>query len=189
MPNNFLFNVLAPVYERVISSPQPEALREALALRAEHRLLDAGGGTGRVSSVLGRDVETVVIADLSYEMLRQAHAKRVTEQVQTSAVSLPFSDAAFDRIMVVDALHHFPHQTQVLCELMRVLKPGGRMLIEEPDIAHWGVKLVALMETLALMDSHFLTPIEIQRQVASCGATTEIRMPNTHTAWVVVDKT
>lgn len=188
MPNNVLFNVLAPIYERVISAPQPEALHEVLGLTREHRLLDAGGGTGRVSSVLGASVQTLVIADLSLEMLRQAHQKNTTEQVQTSAVQLPFEDAAFDRIMVVDALHHFPDQPQVVCELLRVLKSGGRMLIEEPDIAHWGVKLVALMETLALMDSHFLTPKQIKHTVEACGAAAEIRMPNPHTAWVVADK-
>ena len=57
---------------------------------------------------------------------------------------------------MIDALHHVCDQQQTANELWRVLKPGGRIIIEEPDIHHWAVKLVALGEKLALMRSHFL---------------------------------
>ena len=45
--------------------------------------------------------------------------------------------------------------------MFRVLKPGGLLVIEEPDIRTFGVKLIAIAEKLLLMRSHFLAPEEI----------------------------
>ena len=59
---------------------------------------------------------------------------------------------------MVDALHHVIHQGQTAREMYRVLKPGGRIVIEEPDIRKFGVKLIAVAEKLLLMRSHFLSP-------------------------------
>jgi len=44
---------------------------------------------------------------------------------------------------------------------LRVLDPGGRLVIEEPDIRHAGVKLIALMEKALLMGSRFLAADEL----------------------------
>ncbi|OQY37129.1 MAG: hypothetical protein B6243_01300, partial [Anaerolineaceae bacterium 4572_5.2] len=63
----------------------------------------------------------------------------------------PFPDNSFDRALVVDALHHFHNQEQAIAELVRVLKKGGRLVIEEPDIHRFAIKLVALAEKAALM--------------------------------------
>lgn len=59
----------------------------------------------------------------------------------------------FLRGIVVDALYHMVNQRQAAQELWHVLKPSGRIIIEEPDIRIFAVKLVALVEKLALMRS------------------------------------
>ena len=73
-------------------------------------------------------------------------------------------------------------------DLVRVLKSGGRMVIEEPDINHFGVKLVALAEKLLLMGSHFHTPVEIREMVAAHGLPARIETDGNFAAWVVADK-
>ena len=78
-------------------------------------------------------------------------------------------------------------QEAAASELARVLAPGGRLVIEEPDIAHWGVKLTALGEKLLLMRSHFYTPSAIQRLFERIGNRVRIER-QAHTAWVIVDK-
>ncbi len=91
-------------------------------------------------------------------------------------------------MLVVDALHHFCDQAAAIGDLLRVLTPGGRLVIEEPDIRQWQVKLVALAEKLALMRSHFYSAEEIQAMARAHQARAEIVRDGHFTAWVVVDK-
>ncbi len=185
---NLHFDLLARFYDRAIPPPNPARLRELLRLPTAGWMLDAGGGTGRVASTLLPLVDRLVISDLSAPMLGQAQLKGVACSVQAHTERLPFPDEHFDRVLVVDALHHFADPRLSVAELIRVLKPGGRLLIEEPDIATWPVKLMALAETLALMGSHFYSPQQISYLVAANGLHATIAHDEDVTAWVIVDK-
>jgi ubiquinone/menaquinone biosynthesis C-methylase UbiE len=182
------FGFLAPFYDYVIPPPDLRRLRERLRLPTAGRLLDAGGGTGRVSSQLRHLIDEVIISDVSVSMLKQAHVKGKLQPAQAHAERLPFPDASFDRVVVVDALHHFCNQREALGDLLRVLKPGGRLLIEEPDIHRLIVKFVALGEKVALMRSHFYSAEEIRDMVAAHGYSAIIERDGQFTAWVSVDK-
>lgn len=182
------FDFLAPLYDRVISPPDPDRLRDLLRLPTPGRLLDAGGGTGRASAALRPLVDKLIVSDLSRPMLQQATVRGDMEAIQGHAEFLPFPDESFERIMVVDALHHFCDQQGAIQDLFRVLKPGGRLLIEEPDIQRWQVKLVALAEKITLMRSHFLSPFEIQTLIGAHGLQAEIQDDGQFAAWIYVDK-
>lgn len=184
---NLLFNVVAPLYDRLMSRPDAGPLAEALGLPVDGLLLDAGGGTGRVSRLLASWVGGVVVCDASRQMLARTRPAGL-EAVQGHAERLPFADNAFARVLVVDALHHFRRQREALGELVRVLAPGGRLLVAEPDVAHTGVRLIALAERLALMDSHFLPPAEVAAMLAAEGAATRIHTDGGTTAWIIADK-
>ena len=71
--------------------------------------------------------------------------------------------------------------------MLRVLKPGGRLVIEEPDIDTFAVKLVALAEKLALMRSHFLRGEEIKALMDGMPGVVRIEHAN-HTVWVTAEK-
>ena len=173
------FAILAPFYEQLIKPKRPDQLLHLTKLPTTGLLLDVGGGTGRVTQV--------VLADLSVEMLQQASSKNGLISVGSASESLPFASGYFDRIIMVDALHHVYDQAQTASELWRVLKPGGRLVIEEPDLVKGAVKLVALAEKLALMRSHFLTPQEIAAMFASYDAGTQIERHGV-ISWVIIDK-
>jgi len=128
-----------------------------------------------------------VLLDRSLPMLRQAQGKGLAA-IQGDITRLPFRDALFDRVVVVDALHHFANQRAAIGELLRVLKAGGRLVIEEPDIARVAVKLVALAEWLALMGSHFSTPAGIGAMALAHGAEARIERDGRLAAWVIVEK-
>ena len=181
------FRLLAPLYDRAIGPPDPSRLVEAMDLPVAGRLLDVGGGTGRVASLLAACVGQVVIADETAAMLHEAYNKGLCCPIVSHAERLPFGADSFERVLVVDALHHFAHQRRALQELARVLRPGGRLVVEEPDLNRVSVKFVALAEKLALMRSHFLYPHEIGRELAALGLRTHIRTEG-HTAWVVAEK-
>jgi len=177
------FDVIAPIYARVTYSGL-DKMRELAGLPVKGRLLDIGGGTGRVASALLDDVDEVIIADVSMGMLRQTH-RSTLKPVCSHSESLPFPDSFFDRVIMVDALHHVIDQPASAHEMLRVLKPGGRIVIEEPDINSFAVKLIALAEKLLLMRSHFLSPLRIA-SLFPAGSTNIVTEDTS--AWVVISK-
>lgn len=181
------FDLLAPLYDHVIKLPTPETLVSLTRLPIRGALLDAGGGTGRVAEALRGQASRLVVADLSLGMLRQAAGKDGLQLVCSHSESLPFPDGSFERILMVDALHHVCNQVETARELWRLLAPGGRLVIEEPDVRTFPVKLVALAEKLALMRSHFLPPSQIAALFANTPAHIVIEREG-YNAWVIVDK-
>ncbi|MHC1739854.1 MAG: class I SAM-dependent methyltransferase [Anaerolineaceae bacterium] len=181
------FGVLAPFYESFIHPKDPQKLRSLVPYMPQGIILDAGGGTGRVSQFLREKVAQIVIADESFEMLCEAKKKEGIQTVRTWTESLPFQNSSFDCIIMVDALHHVANQSKTALELWRVLKSGGRLIIEEPNIDSLGVKFIALAEKLALMRSHFLSPGQITALFEGKISKTHIEMEDS-LAWVIIEK-
>jgi len=123
MPHFDHFDFLAPIYDRVISLPDGNHLAQAARLPIEGRLLDAGGGTGRIAQTLRGQAGQIILSDISIKMLGQAMQKGGLHAVGGLAESLPFPDHCFERVIMVDAYHHLANQQQSLVELWRVLKP------------------------------------------------------------------
>lgn len=187
MANNRHFDFLAPVYDQVIRPPDPQRLKELLELPASGWFLDAAGGTGRAGSLLKPLVDHLTVCDLSFEMLRQASNREKLLPCQVRVERLPFPDGQFSRILVSDAFHHFGDQPGALKELTRVLQPGGRLVIQEPDIRRFAVKLIALAENILLMGSRFHAPQKMVRLVNSFGLRASIETQDA-TVWIIGEK-
>ncbi len=162
------FNLVSRYYDRLFRVRNAERLQELLQLPAPGPVLDLGGGTGQVTLALRGLADQVVVLDESIGMLRQARLKGLPT-VRGEAERLPFAQGAFARILVVDTFHHLRDQRKAAAELLRVLAPGGRLVIEEGNVELTPVRLVALAEKLILMRSHFFSPQAVQRMFEAGG--------------------
>ena len=181
------FDFLAPLYETFIPPKDPQEIWALADLPVAGVLLDAGGGTGRIAQFMHGKVDSVVVADLSRKMLSEARRKDGLRPVCSHTETLPFPDGAFARIIMVDALHHVKDQRVTAGELWRTLQPGGRLIIEEPDLRAFVVKLLALAEKLALMRSHFLSPLRIAALFQYPNARVRVEAGKFN-AWIIVEK-
>jgi len=111
--------------------------REALlraGLAAGMRLLDAGAGTGVVAAQAQTVVGArglVVALDPSLGMLRQATRRGVKRRLRGFAEALPLPDHTFDMVSMGYALRHVTDLRTTFREYLRVLKPGGTLLLLE----------------------------------------------------------
>jgi len=103
------------------------------------RVLDVGCGWG-YGSWWARSLGCAVTGiDLGLDQLRWARATLDPEGalgfVNGNAASLPYRDGSFDRVVSVETMEHVfrPDRPQVMRELARVLKPGGRIALSTPN--------------------------------------------------------
>ncbi len=156
-----MFDALAPRYDRFnrwVSFKQDEAWRRQaihlLGNRASGLVLDLAAGTGDLANAaILAGAEQVHVFDISHEMLKIAKKKLIglDESVvgfeQGSANNLPFRDQSIDGIVSGFAMRNVFHfLDDVLAELHRVLKPGGKFAILELSrpqnkILNFGFKL------------------------------------------------
>ena len=114
---------------------------EMSAVRAGHKVLDIAGGTGDLAAKFAARVGpegTVVLADINDSMLRVGRDRLldrgIVENVrfaQADAQQLPFPDNSFDLVSIAFGLRNVTDKDLALRSMLRVLKPGGRLLILE----------------------------------------------------------
>ena len=144
-------------------------IRRALAgVSAQGDLLDVGGGTGYLASQLADLFSSIVVVDSSAGMLSVA-AQRKLQTCRASALALPFGPEQFDVVLCSDALHHIKQAERALAEMVRVLKPGGTIVILEFQIRGPSGWLLFAFERLLLDRSEFLSPDRLQALLARHG--------------------
>jgi ubiquinone/menaquinone biosynthesis C-methylase UbiE len=181
------FGLLAPFYDRIFPTVGTAEWTELLNPPIGSRLLDVGGGTGRIAGALQAGTALTVVADASLDMLKVARGKIGLSVVCCEAEALPFPGGSFDNIIMVDAFHHVADQSQSVEGMWQLLKKGGTLVIEEPDIQTFSIKIVAFLEKVALMRSHIIPAKEIGSLFKDPLAIVTIKKAH-HTAWIVVKK-
>jgi demethylmenaquinone methyltransferase/2-methoxy-6-polyprenyl-1,4-benzoquinol methylase len=114
---------------------------ETSGVRPGQSVLDLAGGTGDLAVLLARRVGeagSVVIADINRAML-EVGRERIEDRglvgnlryAQADAERLPFADNSFDCVTMAFGLRNVTHKEQALASILRVLRPGGKLLVLE----------------------------------------------------------
>ena len=114
---------------------------EQAAVRRGQAVLDLAGGTGDLAGAFASKVGSsghVVLADINAGMLQQGRSRLIDAGVagnlsiaQVDAENLPFASSSFDCITIAFGLRNVTAKGAALASMLRVLKPGGKLLILE----------------------------------------------------------
>lgn len=106
-------------------------LRRMLVLTGEERALDVGTGAGAFAIALAPLVREVVGVDIVPELLEEGRkrAPANVRLVEGEATALPFGPGEFDLVCSARTFHHIARPELVLAEMIRVLRPGGTILV------------------------------------------------------------
>jgi len=112
---------------------------ELSGVRPGQSVLDLAGGTGDLAAKFAKQVGSegkVVLADINAAMLQVGRERLLNKGVlvnytQVNAEFLPFADNTFDIISIAFGLRNVTNKEAALASMLRVLKPGGRVLILE----------------------------------------------------------
>ncbi len=153
-----MFDKIAPAYDQLSWLFLPNIKRDILGhiqLKEKDRVLDVGGGTGKLIEAVLEEKSNVegYVLDRSKSMLDRAPSK--DEVVLGDSATLPFRSNCFDFVFCVDALHHFEDKNESLSEMIRISKKDGEIIILELDPNNYMTKFVEYGERILGEPSNF----------------------------------
>ena len=124
----------AKIYDRFMRRDAAAYDRMYALLRPVVRdktVLELAAGTGLIAKHIANAAEYIEVTDASEQMIRQAERENHAENLHFSVQDmfcLPYADAAFDVVIVSNALHIVPQPEKSLREIKRVLKDDGVLI-------------------------------------------------------------
>jgi SAM-dependent methyltransferase len=149
---------------------------EWLAPQPGERVLDLGCGDGQLTQRIAAAGAIVTAVDGSHEMVAAALARGIAAD-ESPAESLPYPDRAFDAVFSNAVLHWVRGQDEMMDQVRRVLRPGGRFVAEmggHGNIAAIRVAFAAVLAhhgfaELGVRDNYYPTPQTYTRRLEKHG--------------------
>jgi 2-polyprenyl-6-hydroxyphenyl methylase/3-demethylubiquinone-9 3-methyltransferase len=134
--------------------------------------LDGGCGPGRAIERLRARGARVVALDLAPRMLALARSRGAARAVAGDVARLPFADDTFDVVLSSEVIEHTPEPLASARELLRVLRPGGHLVLSTPNRLWQPVVRAASLLRLRPFDGleNFPRPAALRRALETAGA-------------------
>jgi SAM-dependent methyltransferase len=95
-------------------------------------MVDLGGGSGEVTSLLGWDPDRTVVLDGNPALIGHARGKLGLSGIRGGVDHIPLSDRSLEAVCLLDVLEHLDDPVATLQEARRVLAPSGRLIVHVP---------------------------------------------------------
>ncbi|MGA3266417.1 MAG: class I SAM-dependent methyltransferase [Verrucomicrobiota bacterium] len=142
------------------------------------RVLDVGCGTGALANLLRTDRKCeIVCVEPDEARARVARSRGLEVHVGCLETDLAPKLGKFDAIVLADVIEHLANPTDLILLTKAFLKPGGRLLISTPNVAHWSIRTKLLFghfdyQPVGLMDATHLrwfTRRSLMQLLDACG--------------------
>ena len=143
-----------PVAAAIVDKPQSRAEMAAkiVASNPQGRYIEIGAGSGEVMLSAVDHYEQMIATEMSVERAQfmANNFKEVSDKIQVicnniETDGLPYPDDYFDTAVMIAVIEHLIDPIMAVKELYRVLKPGGRLIIDTPNIAKWTRRIKLMM--------------------------------------------
>lgn len=160
-----------------VTSAESAEIPQLLGLTSHSDVLEVGCGSGRYAlqlaetigcNILGVDINGSGIATAN-QLAASRKVKQARFQPCDVSQQLPFADAAFDAVFSNDVLCHIPGRAALLAELLRVLKPGSRLLFSDALIIGGTISHVEIATRSSIGYYLFSPPGENERLLQQAG--------------------
>ena len=157
------FYETSETYKKLLDAHDENYLRHYVELVTRHappnsKILDLGCGTGISARLLNEADFDVVGTDISPLFLKEAQ-KWINPRLQyhvCDVVELPFESRSFDVICSNELIEHLPDVDTALTEMIRVVRPGGRIVLSGPNLCS---PIIPLFDWLSLMSGKSGRPV------------------------------
>jgi SAM-dependent methyltransferase len=161
-----------------VTTQESQEIPQRLELTRESFVLELGCGSGRYAlqvaeavgcRVLGLDINGPGIRTANQLAKARGMDSRVSFETCDVSQQLPFADQTFDAVFSNDALCHVPRRQEVLKDIWRVLKPGGRLLFSDALVIGGIVSREEILTRSSIGYYVFSPPGENERLIAQAG--------------------
>ena len=136
----------------ILKQAKYRALVRYVGATTDKDCLDLGSDNGVISYLLRSRGGRWTSADLTERAVASIRSLVGANVHLVDGVHMPFADACFDRVVVIDLLEHVQDDARCIAELARIVRPGGELIVNTPHAKPWSV-LRPVRERLGLTDA------------------------------------
>lgn len=138
-----------------------EEVKAAANIDEHDVVVDIGGGTGRLAQYICNSCKRVYVLDESEKMLSMVKQGENLICIRGNALKTPFEDDSVDIVVLSDVFHHIKEQKDLIVEINRILKYGGKIVLLDFNRKHIKTKLLRAFEFILFGGLFFRTKDEV----------------------------